>query len=79
MRLEERKAEPGRTVDRAEAPPVLLHPQMATVYRQKVAALAAALSQEEAKTETAEIIRSLIDEIVLTPADRELSVLLKGT
>jgi site-specific DNA recombinase len=78
LALEDRKAELGRVLQRAEAPPVLLHTQMATYYRNKVASLSAALNQDETRTEAAEIIRSLIDEILLAPANGELTVLLKG-
>jgi hypothetical protein len=51
----------------ADAPPPLLHPEMAELYRQKVTALAQALEHPETRTEASEALRGLIDAIVLTP------------
>ncbi len=51
----------------ADAPPPLLHPEMAELYRQKVTALAQALEHPETRTEASEALRVLIDAIVLTP------------
>jgi hypothetical protein len=51
----------------ADAPPPLLHPEMAGLYRQKVTALAQALEHPETRTEASEALRGLIDAIVLTP------------
>jgi site-specific DNA recombinase len=62
----------------ADAPPPLLHPEMAGLYRQKVTALAQALAHPETRTEACEALRGLIDAIVLTPDQGELQVELKG-
>ncbi len=62
----------------ADAPPPLLHPEMAGLYRQKVTALAQALEQPETRTEASEALRGLIDAIVLTPDQGELQIELKG-
>jgi site-specific DNA recombinase len=62
----------------ADAPPPLLHPEMAGLYRQKVTALAQALEQPETRTEAPEALRGLIDTIVLTPNQGELQIELKG-
>jgi site-specific DNA recombinase len=51
----------------ADAPPPLLHPEMAGLYRQKVTG-----------TEASEALRGLIDAIVLTPDQGELRIELKG-
>ena len=53
---------------------------MAGFYRAQVAALAEALSAEENHAEAAEIIRSLVDRIELTPdvAGRKLEIDLYG-
>ena len=51
----------------ADAPPPLLHPEMAELYRQRVTALAQALEHPETRTEAADALRGLIDAIVLTP------------
>jgi hypothetical protein len=63
VRREELKAR----LSAADAPPPLLHPEMAGLYRQKVTALAQALEHPETRTEASEALRSLIDAIVLTP------------
>ena len=62
----------------ADAPPPLLHPEMAGLYRQKVTALAEALEHPETRTEASEALRGLIDAIVLTPNRGELQIELKG-
>ena len=48
---------------------MLLHPNLSQLYRQQVARLVEALNDEHHRTEAAEIIRGLIDRIVLTPND----------
>src|SRR5436309_1721718 len=62
----------------ADAPPPLLHPEMAGLYRQKVTALAEALEHSETRTEASEALRGLIEAIVLTPNQGELQIELKG-
>ena len=47
-------------------------------YRRKVANLHEALEHEDTKAEATEIIRNLIDEIVLVPENGELRIDLKG-
>jgi hypothetical protein len=63
--------------------PVLLHPNLAQLYRQQVARLVEALNDEHHRTEAAEIIRGLIDRIELTPKEengaRMLTIELRGT
>ena len=66
------------TLAAADAPPPLLHPEMAELYRQKVTALALALEHPETRTEASEALRGLIDAIVLTPDQGELQIELKG-
>ena len=51
---------------------------MADLYRQKVTTLAQALDQQETRVEATEALRGLIDAIILTPADGELRIELKG-
>ena len=51
-----------------DAPPPLLHPGMARIYRTKVMELAKALQQPESRIEGTEALRGLVDAIVLTPA-----------
>jgi len=50
--------------------PVLLHPNMAAHYRAKVANLAQLLNCDQNRGEAAEIMRSLVDRIELTPNDQ---------
>jgi len=47
--------------------PVLIHPNMATLYRQQVGRLRETLNDEENRAEAVESIRQLVDKIVLTP------------
>ncbi len=62
----------------ADAPPPLLHPEMAELYRTKVSSLAQALEQPETRVEATEALRGLIDAIILTPADGAIRIELKG-
>jgi DNA invertase Pin-like site-specific DNA recombinase len=67
--LEARKAEIEATLASARAPSVVrLHPNAAEIYRRKVAELELALNDNSIKAEAGEILRSLIDKVVLTPA-----------
>ena len=77
-KLEARKTDLEQVLTDAEEPPPLLHPSMAEIYRSRLTGLHEALSREETRTEAAEIIRSLVDEIVLTPEDGELKIDLRG-
>jgi hypothetical protein len=52
-----------------ELPKVRLHPNLAGMYRQKVAALEQALADPSIKAEAAEIVRSQIEQITLTPGE----------
>ena len=61
-----------------ETPPALLHPRLAQVYRAKVERLLEAFESEGGRTEAQEIIRGLIDAVVMTPADGVLHAEVKG-
>ena len=50
-----------------KADPITLHPGLADIYARKVANLAEALNAEDTKAEVADILRSLIDKLILTP------------
>jgi site-specific DNA recombinase len=78
--LEGRKKSLQTFLVEAEAPPPLLHPNMAHHYRVQVAELHEALQEDsEAKRmAAADIIRSLVKEIVLTPSDNELKIDVRG-
>ncbi len=49
--------------------PVLLHPHLAAHHRAQVARLAGALNAQENRAEAADILRSLVERIKLTPND----------
>jgi hypothetical protein len=65
----------------AAAPEVqqpLLHPNLAEIYRRKVAALAEALADEAMRDEAFQLIRLLLDKIVLVPEGEELRLEIHG-
>ncbi len=47
--------------------PITLHPGLADIYARKVANLAEALNAEDTRSEAADILRVLIDKLILTP------------
>jgi hypothetical protein len=65
----------------ANAPPPLLHPEMARIYREKVSELAKALQEPDSRSEATEALRGLVDAIVLAPdqAGQTLQIELRGT
>jgi site-specific DNA recombinase len=80
VELEARKGELERVLTEAAEPPPLLHPEMATFYREQVAALHSALGDTEGadRAEAAERVRSLVGKIVLTPEDGRLVIDVHG-
>ena len=76
--LEARKTELEHLLANAHEPPPLLHPNMADVWRQRVAALHEALQDEGSKAEAFEVLRSLIDRVTLVPEDGQLAIELRG-
>ncbi len=78
MSLEARQAELKSTLADTKAPEPLIHPNLAEIYRRKVADLHAALDDERTRDEAFELVRSLVDEIVLTPEASDLRIDLKG-
>jgi DNA invertase Pin-like site-specific DNA recombinase len=76
--LEARKAELVRAAEAAPEVVPRLHPRLADVYRQKVAALQEALNDDALRTEAADALRALIGEIRLIPESGELAVELVG-
>jgi len=79
-KLENRKAELEQMLAEAEEPPPLLHPEMATYYREQVGALHDTLQDETEATrlKAGEILRSLVSEIILTPEAAELKIDVRG-
>jgi len=57
---------------------VRVHPSMTDLYRSKVEELAAALRREDTRSEASEMLRGLIDSIVLTPEKGQLRIELRG-
>jgi site-specific DNA recombinase len=68
-----------RLTSAPEPPKVRLHPNLAGLYREKVAKLEEALADPAVQTEAAAIIRSQFERITLTPdTEGGLEVLLQG-
>ena len=77
--LEQEKAQTEARLRAGKHAPVLrLHTNLPELYRNKIGRLAEALNAPETVTEAAEIMRGLIDRIVLTPVDGELRAELHG-
>ncbi len=77
--LERKKSEFEGTLARSTEPPNLrLHPGISKVYARKVEQLEAALEAPATRAEAMELIRSMIDQIVLTPVDNGLRAELFG-
>jgi site-specific DNA recombinase len=77
-RLETRQEELRGLLAKPEPDRVLIHPGLAEVYRRKVAALHEALEDKTTREEAMELIRSLIDAIVLIPDRNRLRVEVRG-
>ena len=76
--LEAREDELNALLTSRPATEPSLHPNLATIYREKVAALHEALADPATKDEAFTIIRTLIDEVRLVPENGELRVELRG-
>ena len=55
-----------------------LHPNLSELYRQKIDRLHETLNQEDVQSEASEVLRSLIDEIGLSPDNDSLKIELYG-
>ena len=75
--LQDRKEALLKQIETAHEPPPLLHPSMAELYRSKVEELAAALQREDTRLEASEMLRGLIDSIVLMPEKGQLRIELR--
>ena len=65
--LQRRKEELIKLLDTTEEVPVYIHPKMGERYASAVSDLIASLNDPEHRPESAQILRKLIDKIVLTP------------
>ena len=79
-RLDARQKSLKSFLAEAKEPPALLHPEMAGYYRRQVAALHEILERgpETERMRAAEILRSLVSAIVLTPDDTGLAIEVAG-
>ena len=76
--LESRQQKLEATLAVAKAPEPLIHPNLAEVYRRKVAELQSAIQDPALKDEAFELIRSLIEHIALHPRNGRLEIEIKG-
>jgi hypothetical protein len=76
--LEARKKHVTDVLASAEEPPRLLHPNMAEIYRQRIASLHESLRDDSTKAEAAEIFRNMVDEVTLVPERGVLAIMLRG-
>jgi hypothetical protein len=77
--LEQEKVQTEARLRAGKHAPVLrLHTNLPELYRNKIGRLAEALNAPETVTEAADVMRGLIDRIVLTPAAGELRAELHG-
>jgi site-specific DNA recombinase len=78
--LEKRQKALKEYLATAEAPPPLLHPEMATYYRNRVGELYTALKSEPQNQQMAvtEVLRALIEQIILTPDNGVLQIDVRG-
>lgn len=76
--LEDRKIALERELEVADEPPPLLHTNMSKVYSRKINALYEALRSEEGRPAAADLLRTLIDRIILEPGDDRFGILIKG-
>ena len=67
IRIEDRKAELEQLLDDCEEAAPLFHPNMALRYHEEVQRLILSLNTDDHRAEASELLRSLIDRIVLTP------------
>ena len=68
----------GRLDSNPDADVIRLHPNLSALYADKVANLENALYEEESREEAGEIIRTLVDKIVLSPVEDGLRGELHG-
>ena len=76
--LEQRKALLAAELDAAPPPAPRLHPNLAEVYRKKVADLQTALADPATHTEALEILRALIERVEVRPAEDGFAIELIG-
>lgn len=80
IRVQTRLEELEQILESTEEAPILFHPKMAERYHQQVQRLITALNEEQHRSEAGEILRGLIEKIVLVPEPgrKELAIDLQG-
>ncbi len=76
--LEFRRAELEQEIGSASTPPIRLHPNLAQVYRRKVERLQHALNDPEIREEAIQVLRSLLERVVVAPAETGFEVEIVG-
>ena len=76
--MEERHAELEEEMATAAAPPVRLHPNLAHLYRRKVEQLQKALNQPEIRDEAIQVLRGLLERVVVAPIEGGFNVEIVG-
>ena len=76
--LERRQVELKAAIEAAPLPAPRFHPKLADVYRRKVTDLHSALSDPEARTEAAEILRTLVERVTVRSDGEGHVVVLTG-
>lgn len=66
-KIVERRSELERLLEKTEETPVLLHPNMADHYRREVEQLIESLNEPNHRSRAADLLRTVIEKIVLTP------------
>ena len=74
----EKRAAESRLASVAAPAPIRLHPDLPALYRSKVERLAEALNEPGTATEAGEILRGLVDRVVLTPVEKGMRAELYG-
>jgi site-specific DNA recombinase len=76
--LEQRKVTLEAALAAALPPAPRLHPNLAELYRRKVADLQSALADPESRSEALEILRGLVERVVLHPVEKGFEIELIG-
>ena len=80
-KLKELEAEKTRQMNALNAAPEdkpLLHPNLAAIYRARIENLEAALRDPHHGREAFEVVRGLVEEVRIIPADGEITIELRG-
>lgn len=76
--LELRQEQIETTLATAKSPEPLIHPNLAEIYRRKVEALRTAIADPASRDEAFELIRSLIEAVVVVPVGKGFELEIKG-